>query len=429
MAIHITQIGKHKFICGLFWQSLSRPRELMKEAADLAKKIDADLMVLLRDNTTAQAGFAQTREGARRMVFSLAAAVSKTLMLEGVHSDGETRTVHDWLGAFKLPDGKWAYFAVRDGSFLPNGDFAGTKEEVMERLHGDYGLGGWNAVIGDAELEDYGFHNFNARRIEDLIPHKKNGQLRVHRWWGLRPVTLKFAPGPVIAVASLSLLLAAGGIVYWKQYQRQKEEEARDRAIEAMRQKMLGTAPAAPSRPWPAKPTPLAAARACFQKFTHVTAGGWSLDNYVCTANQVSYTWSRQGSTVDFLLAQVPSAVIDISGDKASYSAPLKLETGNDEPLLDYKKLVEPLLSRLQLLNLPLRIAQVQAPQPPGQANSGPRPEDGPRPEWQTFSFTLNAGGLPPTDIAALLNRPGVRLDRIAYQQGAWLLEGVMYAK
>ena len=73
MSVHITQIGKHKFICGLFWQSLSRPRELLKEAAELAKKIDSDLMILRRDQATAQAGFAHTRDGARRNYYSLGA--------------------------------------------------------------------------------------------------------------------------------------------------------------------------------------------------------------------------------------------------------------------------------------------------------------------------------------------------------------------
>src|SRR5687768_9872945 len=125
MALHITQIDKHKFVCGLFWQALSRPRELVKEAKDLARKIDSDLMVLRIDHTAAQAGFAHSRDGIRKGAYSLAAVISKTLAVEGAYYDGERQPVHNWLGAFKLGDGKWAYFAVRDASFLPNGDFAG----------------------------------------------------------------------------------------------------------------------------------------------------------------------------------------------------------------------------------------------------------------------------------------------------------------
>jgi len=130
-------------------------------------------MIIRKDHATAQAGYAHTRDGANGVMYSLGAVISKTLAKEGAFYDGQKQPAHNWLGAFKLPDGMWAYFAVRDANFLPSGDFAGSKEEVLDRLHGDYGLGGWNVVVGDAELEDYGFHNFNSKTIEELIPHKK----------------------------------------------------------------------------------------------------------------------------------------------------------------------------------------------------------------------------------------------------------------
>lgn len=433
MAIHITQIGKHRFICGLFWQSLSRPRELKKEAKDLAKKIDSDLMVLIRDHATAQAGFAHTRDGARKMTYSLAAAISKTLSEEGGYYDGRIQPVHDWLGAFKLPDGMWAYFAVRDANFLPNGDFAGTKEDVLDRLHGDYGLGGWNMVVGDAELEEYGFHNFNARRIEELVPHKKNGQVKVQRGWALHPVDGEMAPKAIAAGVALTILLAGGGAAYWHHLQKKKEEEERERAIEAARRKMLAnSAPSALPRPWPDKPRPLAAARACLDKFTHITPGGWHLDAYECTGNQARYTWSRQQSAISLLLAQVPGASVDVSGDKASYSESLQLAPSMDDTLPAYKDVVEPLVSSLQLLRLAPKVAKVALPPPPPpprKAIPGITKKAPPRPDWQTFSFTLSTGGMSPVEVATILDQPGVRLEKIVYKGGAWSMEGVMYAK
>lgn len=432
MAIHITQIGKHKFICGLFWQSLSRPRELLKEAASLGRKIDSDLMVLLREHTTAQAGFAQTRDGARRMHYSLAAAVSKTLLTEGVHYNGQKQPVHDWLGAFKLPDGLWAYFAVRDANFLPNGDFAGTKEEVMERLHGDYGLGGWNAVIGDAELEDYGFHNFSAKRIEELIPHKKNGQIRTHRWWGLRPIDPSRKRGQIAVLAFVALALAVGGGYYWNQYQKRKAEEERARAIEAARLRLLKDASRPADRPWPGKPTPSVAARACLQNFSHRNVGGWRLEQYQCSVNQASYTWARQGSTIAFLLEQVPDAVVDMSGNKATYSLPLKIETGKNEDLIQRKDLLNGLMGRLQLLRLAAKIEQMRESPPPASSrrgNSRDAQQKAAPPPWKVFSYSLDTGSLPPAEVAALLSQPGVRLDRMSFNGEVWSLEGVMYAK
>ncbi|HYD61628.1 MAG TPA: type 4b pilus protein PilO2 [Noviherbaspirillum sp.] len=430
MATHIIQIGKHKFICGLFWQSLSRPRELKKEAKDLANKIDSDLLVVIRDQTMAQAGFAHTRDGARRMTYSLAAAISKTLSEEGGYYDGRIQPVHDWLGAFKLPDGMWAYFAVRDANFLPNGDFAGTREEVLDRLHGDYGLGGWNMVVGDAELEEYGFHNFDARSIEELIPHTKNGQIKVQSTWALRPVKTEVPAKAVIAGTAAAAILAAGGAYYWHTVQKQREAEERDRAIEAARQKMLsGAAPATPVKPWPGKPAPLAAARACVEKFTHIVPGGWQLDTYECNGTRALYTWSRQTSTIELLLAQVPGATIDFGGDKATYSEPLQPEPGKDDALLAYKELVEPILSRLQTLKLALKLARPAAPPAAKPALSDIAAKAPPPAEWQTITFNVATGGLSPVEVARVLDRPGVRLDKIAYKGGAWSMEGVMYAK
>lgn len=429
MSIYVTQIDKHRFVCGLFWQSLSRPRELKKEAVDLANKIDFDLMVLRKDHTTAQAGFAQSKDGVKRTVYSLAAAVSKAVTLEGAYYDGRQQPVHNWLGAFKLPDGKWAYFAVRDANFLPNGDFAGTKEEVLERLHGDYGLGGWNAVIGDAELEEHGFHNFNAKRIVDLLPHASGGRIKVYNWWALRPVKATAASRAAVILASLLILLGAVGFYYWQQYQKMKEEAERERAIEAARRQMLRDSALATMRhPWADKPAPERVVQACFERFTHIAAGGWKLEEYACTPQQASYSWSRQNSTIDFLLAQVPEAVIDLNGDKASYVQRMNLGSGMDEKLLEQKKLLEPLLSQLQAVRISPRLSKVDPPPPPPQPNLPGMPKtEPPRPDFRAFSFVLDAGGLPPADLARILSQPGVRIDKLAYRGGAWSFEGVMY--
>jgi hypothetical protein len=419
MAIHVTQIGKHKFICGLFWQSLSRPRELVREARELARKIDSDLLVLRTDQSTAQAGFAQTGEGARRGMYSLGAIVSKTLAIEGAFYDGEKQRVHNWLAALKLPDGKWAYFAVRDANFLPNGDFAGSREEVLERLHGDYALGGWNVVIGDQELADHGFHNFEARNLDSLIPHRKDGQIRVYRWWGLQHVQTRRPYWPMAGAAALTALVLLG--IQWRQHQRENLERERELAAAAERQQMLNLA--APSRqppPWGGQPSPRRIAQACVASLAHLAPGGWRLEDYACGGGEVRYSWSRQASTVDFLLAQVPTAVVDLNGDTASYAQALKIERKDAEALLGRKELVEPIVSQLQLMGVAPRIAGVAPPVlEPG----------APPPEWQTYSFKLDTRGLGPETVAAVLEKPGVRIDKLVYRGGQWSIEGVMYVK
>lgn len=431
MSTHIVQIGKHKFICGLFWQSLSRPRDLNREAIQLAKKIGTDLMVLRKDLAVAQAGFAQSKDGARRGLFSLAAVVSKTLAVEGAYYDGRQQPVHNWLSAFKLPDGMWAYFAVRDANFLPNGDFVGTKEEVLDRLHGDYGLGGWNLVIGDKELEEHGFHNFSAKQIEDLIPHRSDGQIRIHRWWALRPVQRKVSWKLIAIPVAVLAIGGMAGFAYWYQHQKKLEEEReRHRALDIARQKMLGQQGAgAIPHPWPKQPLPSGFAQACVGSLKMTSPGGWLLDEYVCTASKVTHSWSRSYSTIDYLLQQVPNADVLSSGDKATYSERLDIKSGQDEKLLKLNELLHPLLSKMQLLGLQMKVGNPAPPPPAPPPAPGMEQQPPPAPDWKTFPFALSANSIPPTDIAVLLMQPGIRLEKLSYRSGTWSFEGVIYAQ
>jgi hypothetical protein len=420
MAIYITQIEKHKFVCGLFWQSLSRPRELKKEAIDLGRKIDSDLMVIRMDHSTVQAGFGQTREGARRTMFSLAAIVSKTLAIEGAFYDGEQQPVHNWLGAFKLPDGNWLYLAVRDANFLPNGDFAGSKEEVLERLQSDYALGGWNVVIGEPELVDLSFHNFNARTITTLIPRKKDGTIRTHKWWRLYQIDGLPAWLPAVLAVSVAVLVITAGLFGWRYYQQKKSNEENERAMALARENILRQASAV-AHPWSKIAAPSVLVNACQAQFDYITAGGWQLESYTCTSEQQSYAWTRGNSTIAFLRAQVPAVIIDNTGDKASYVKPIKMALGRSEELNDVQHTLEPLMSYFQSLGLPFKIMPVALPQSADAERW--------QPSWKSFLFSLNAQGIAPSDIATILSRPGIRVEKLVYRGAEWSMEGTIYAK
>jgi hypothetical protein len=428
MAIHILADGKNRFICGLFWQSLSRPRDLRSDAIALAKKINFDLMVLRKDQATAQAGYANAQEGAQRGMISLAATVASKIAADGAYYDGRQQSAQNWLGAFRLADASWAYFAVRDGNFLPNGDFAGPREKVLERLHRDYGLGGWNVVIGEPELDDQGFHNFNAKRIEDLIPRKRNGKLLPSSEHSLRPVTRKMPWKLAAALGMGSALAGVAGFMAWNQYALKQEEQAR--AIEATRRQHSAkdTVQEAP-HPWPAKPLPAAMASACRPDLVSMSAGGWRLDEYRCTAGQILYSWFRGSSNVGYLLEQLPQAVVDLTGDKASYSTQHALPTGKDEELASAKPLIASLLSGFQLLGMTPRIALAPLAPPQQPLLPGMQAKDVPKPTWQTYSLSVNTGGMAPTEVLPVLAQPGIRLEQITYRAGEWLIEGVIYAK
>ncbi|UOD29658.1 type 4b pilus protein PilO2 [Massilia violaceinigra] len=424
----VIQLGRHKFVCGLFWQSLSRPRELAREAADLARKIDCDMAVLRREYSTAQAGFAHSGSGPRQALYSLAAAVASRLARDGAHYDGENQPVHNWLAAFRLPDGNWTYFAVRDANFLPNGDFAGTREEVFDRLHGDYGLGGWNLVIGDAELEHYGFHNFRERSIEEVLGEAGGGQIKVNKAWLLRPTAARISPRMMAAGAGVCALLALGAGLGWRHHQQRQQALRLAEAAALVRQAQPAAPKATPApHPWAHSAGPTSVARACMAGLTQLTPGGWALSEYSCGAPEQRSTWTRNESTVAFLLARVPDAQVDIGGDTATLARPFKPGPGVDEALLPQQQLVAGLRSRLQLMNLNMQLARKEAPP------AAPAPENGAAsaasPDWNTYTYVIGPVGVSPLEVAAMLEMPGIRIEKMRYRAGIWSLEGVIYAK
>ena len=420
MTIHITQIGKHRFVCGLFWQSLSRPRELQREAADLGKKIASDLVVVRRDQTTAQAGFAQSSDGASHALYSLAAAVSKTLALEGAWYDGLQQPVHNWLGAFRLADGMWAYFAVRDANFLPNGDFVGSKDDVLERLHTDYALGGWNVVIGDAELASLNFHDFNARDIDSLLPRRKDGSVRLHSWWRLRQINAQRSPWAMVG-AGAALVVAVAALLSWQSWRARQEAIRQEQAMAAAR--LVIQQRAVEAKPWALLPLPAAALRACTDQLTELTPGGWLLDEFVCEPAQLRYSWIRNASTIAMLHAMLPAAEVDAAGDRATLvQKRTALPTQAGEPLLAQQNVVDTVMSALQGVGVAFKVIRKKtAPPMPGQVAAAE--------PWQAFNFALSTGGIEPQQIGVLLEHPGVRVEKVTYRGASWIIEGVIYAK
>lgn len=435
MATQIIQIDRYRFICGLFWQSLSRRHELRAEAHELATRLNFDAMVLRIDRSFAGAGFASTREGAQLGLPSLGALVSKAIATEGAFYDGRQQPAPNWLGAFSLPDGRWAYFAVRDGAFLPNGDWVGTSEEVFERLHSDYSLGGWNVVIGDQQIEVQGFHNFYARRIEDMIP-RRGGRPHLPRWLNLARVNQRPQWHKIALVATGVAVLGAaiaGGVVYRKR----KLEEERELAFERARAQLLlqqSRTRAEPTHPWAAAPLPSTFVHACLDRFESLAPGGWQLDEYACRSSNVSYNWSRTDSNVAMLMAAEPHAVVDTSGEHASLVEPVSLPAGGDDAIDGIYGVRLRMLSAFQLLGISLNFSLQRPPAPPQESlatktlgSFGPKPE--PPPTWQTWRISAQLGDLSPGNVITYLDQPGVRIEKISYMSGQWTIEGVMYEK
>ncbi|MGN6319929.1 type 4b pilus protein PilO2 [Trinickia sp.] len=438
MSNPIIQIGRQRFVSGLFWQSLSRKRELRKEALELAQKLNFDLLIVRIGRDVAEAGFASVREGVQPGLLSLGAMVGEAIARQGAQYDGRQQPAPNWLGAFKVPDGRWAYFAVRDNLFLPNGDWLATREEVFDRLIADYGLGGWNVVIGDAELEALGFHNFYQRSLDDLLP-QRNGKLRVQRWWALQSARRTISK-PLLASAAAAVLVLCAAFGYSK-YREHERQVQFDKMVALMRERAAANrnhdagenAPVV--HPWASQPAPSAMVRACLRAFGIVSPGGWQLDQYSCSQAAASYVWSRNGSTVGYLLADEPRAEIDGSGDRAVMTVPLAVTHADDEALDSESHLRLRLLDAFQPLGVALKLDVVQQRDDPSVKSAivkslpGGHNPPAAAPNWRVWRLSANLDGIAPTLVAPLFDQPGVRLQSVSYRNGAWSVEGEIYAK
>jgi hypothetical protein len=175
-------------------------------------------------------------------------------------------------------------------------------------------------------------------------------------------------------------------------------------------------------QPWGTRQLPQAMAHQCKNELRDLTAGGWLLEEFSCSGHQFSYAWSRNDSKIAYLREQVPNAVIDASGEKASLTRVRPPYKGKSEPLLSSLEVVDDLMSRLQMMSVPFKVvAPKPAPVLPGKA--------APVEPWRVHTFTLNTIGQDPEVIASVLDRPGVRIDKMTYRRTNWLIEGVIYAK
>ena len=429
MSAQVIQIGRQRFVGGLFWQSLSRRNELRAEAVELAKKLKFDLMVLRIDRGVAAAGYANTRDGFAPGHLSLGAMVSRAIALEGAFYNGRRQPAPNWLGAFALPDGRWAYFAVRDHAFMPNGDWVGTRDEALERLHTDYAWGGWNVVIGEPELEKQGFQNFQPKRLDELLP-RRGGRPRTERWWALRPVERRLSPRAALIAATLVCVAGGAGLAYWH-HRTKVEAEEREAALERVRAELAARqAKGGPiAHPWATLPDAVGFARACAASFGRLAPGGWQLDRYECTPGTAHYGCARNGSNVRYLLAVEPDAIVDTDGERASLDVPLVAPAAGDTPLVDDSAVRTQLLSRLQWLDAAAKLNELL----PGQASQAQlanlAQQAAAATAWRTYRLTADLGGLAPPEFVRAIDVPGLRVQRIAYQNNQWTLEGVLYAK
>lgn len=433
------EVEDKTFASGLFWQPLSTGAkgDGRKEALRVAEQLKANLVIWHPINPP-QVGLGTLSTQGKRKIAAAAAIVSKTVSMEVSNPKA-------FLAAVPVPDGRWLYVAQREGILLADGDVLRSEEEVHARMLSDLSLGDWPVVFAPLH---WGVPNSKERSFESFLP-RKNGKIRWHMWWELKPLTVSHTRTIILALVVLALVGAgAKGFMMYKA-KKAAEELAR---IQAEQDAALASAKMV--APWgdrPRAPDFVAACDGAFGKM-NLFAGNWDLVDSVCENGTITVRWKPGANGwIDHFRAIQPTAIMPLDGKTASLTLPASVKaTGEaeealpkaaEQPLIMYgaaQKYGFKLTLRDGAMVLPMPVA---APVPTEAGGAAPVPPPAPVPGaplplkatgWKEYIWVATDVALPSAVIAAF-DGPGMRVSKVIGNLGSqpirFTVEGVQYVQ
>lgn len=299
------------FVSGLLWKPLRSARNYMREAKDIGKQQNME-MVAIRRGKVLQAGFAKkldraprgAKQQSMRSMFSLAASLAGSL--------GD-----NWIGAFDLGDGRYAFIAVHQGGIIPGKDLVAPRDEVVALFRET--LADFNTektevrvIVSDALEPVFGGE---VQSLAELLNPKA-----LKPEYRLKPLTLGLT-GRQLGFAFATVAAIAGGAIGTNAYFSHKAQQEEDEKAEKMRKltdlrakATLEQALAAIVRPWQRLPSVPEFTRACAEAWTHFPADveGWTFTSGTCRLDidngeldraEGSYTRTAGGTADGFMTA------------------------------------------------------------------------------------------------------------------------------
>src|SRR5260363_9129 len=368
--VKVLRVNGKPFVCGLFWQPLTRPRAYMKEAREIGKRESMEI-VAIRRSTIIQAGFVAKHQGALKGMVSMAAALAGLL--------GPS-----WLGVFVLDDGHYVLAAVNDRAIVPGCDLTGDHAAVRAK---EWGVGIAVAALLAAIVSVYFIRAVQHRKARERAEHLRRQQLAqlnaqnqqkqmapLEHPWARQPSVENFLTGCLNAVYTLPLVIRGWTF-----------ETARCTAprIEAV----------------------------------YARSGRATVHDFM------------DGACAHF----ESEPVIHGGGERASCVYPLTPIPSGDDALEPIAAAAARLSSYFQSLGIPLRLAEKADPTQASQALPGQLPSpSSSAPDWKTWAFQFTMAQAPQTLLSGL-SGAGIRLTELSVKSSAakltWNVTGELYAR
>lgn len=435
-AITVATVAGKKFVAGLFWQPLTKPRAYRKEAQEIGKREGMDI-VTIRRSTIMQAGFAPKGQGAIKGMHSLAAALAGKLG-------------NSWIGVFDVGDDQFALVAVDDGAIIPGCDVIGARDDIFKRLKHYYNAAQWGHVYVPADF-DFGGEEADAAALlaDDSFTTKEWREFR------LQPLKFGLTPKEMMTygIFVAAVLAAAWGALQYREQQLRQERDARIRAEQARlvelervtantkKEKAVKTL----EHPWVKVASSDDFVRGCGGAIETLplSVGGWLFDTASCDGAVVKATYARkENATANGMIAEAEgrfdaAPAFSQGHDQAELTRMVKLLYGGDDALSPVGEMLPAMASAFQGLGIKTTFTEkTVAPLAP-KTLPGAKPaeiEAPPTPDWKTYSFNFNTETAPGV-IFSGRSWSGMRVIKLEVKLApdsaklTWTVIGEVYAK
>lgn len=430
-SLTVVSVNGKPFVSGLTWKTLEHFRTYMTEAREYGKAHGMD-MVAIRRGGILQAGFAPKSEHRLRGMYSLASALAGQL--------GD-----NWIGVFPLPNERFAFVAVHDGSVMVGRDFVGDRYTVEMEFNDAFNLlqsdGTWSENGRIIAPPDWDLANEHST-LEDLLGPK---QLRAE--YRLRPLTFGLTRREIaLTVGALVVVACAGvGFLKWQSVQDEKNSSlALAATLELQKAQAEQAAREAAElrknivRPWEQLPSVGSFLEACslFWRDTPLSVGGWIFAGGKCGPGKALATFERpeHGTTVAEFANTVRESfgqqpTIFDGGTVGSIKADFHITADATDTLRPSASLLESFTAHLQAAGQGTTFAVHEKPwvAPADQPEAIP-------PDWITQAFTIETMQSPAALMAGL-DTQGIRILELGVTlnqddaQLDWKITGELYGR
>lgn len=411
------QIGKNRFIAGLYWQ----PFYNKKDVKTLAKEASAAFSVEIKSRSSERpglVGFASKKQSKKfkKRHYSLGSIAYE--YASGLFDEPNRFNESNIVAVLALPEPDDIFMLVMISEGLILKEVVGSQEIIRDELDSALGiLQNTIKLVPDDSWSSDG----HIISIDDLIADIK---LKPH---ALHP--LSASPQQVLALL-LMISMSIGGYLIYDHYQQAEYQRLLELAKERQKQKQQEEQVKV-AYPWEEKPLPKVIWAACEKTISKINPYpvGWEYSAMGCNQSGATVSWVREFGLVADLLSAHPEAIVEHDGNKAvdniqhaeeiqHRTHPAKLDN-----LMSKHDAINHINNLAQSYGFNLKIQATNSKELPGQPNK-------PKPQYQVINIEVTTSLLPVQDVLQLLSSPGLVIDQFATSEaGVWIIKGALYVR